>query len=551
MTAEGMSRKLTTILAADVVGYSQLMADDEEGTLSALKACRAITDDFIKKHGGRIFNTAGDAVLAEFNSAVEAVRCAISIQEDLRVRNSELPENQQMWMRIGINVGDVMIDNDDLFGDGVNIAARLEALADKGGICISGSAFNLVKNKLSIAFEDIGDQSVKNIPEPIPAFRLIPGEVSIESQSTEVKSSYVFPSFASKRLLLSLAVVMLVGLAGAGIFASDQLLSFFGITKQHPYDGQWRITVTSSSGCRNNKVPRWYTIDVANGKIDEPGLYPMVGTVFEDGRYTFTSYSPRGGVNGTFQGKLQGGSGNGTVQGGRPSCKQLIRLDRIAKIPSQEKRTTNKASTVKDGSESLFDGEWIITKLSPPNCPGSETLKIFITNNDTTGVVVLSGSANLHGGKLTFSSPAGGKFNISLEGDRGTGEMLSRKGRCPLALKKISLSNNNMNSETTAKALQPTNKSSTDNPNHAFDGQWRITKLSPKCKGNKEFTISIEKSIAKGQAVIPSSSKPIISGALSFTTMLGGDFAATLSENKGDGRIGRCPISLEKISANN
>ena len=131
-------------------------------------------DRLIERHEGRIFNTAGDSVLAEFGSAVEAVRCAITIQEELRVRNAQIDEKRRMDFRIGINVGDVLVDRNNLYGDGVNIAARLESIAAPGSICISGSVFALVKNKLSYGFEDIGLQSMKNIPEPVSAFRLAP-----------------------------------------------------------------------------------------------------------------------------------------------------------------------------------------------------------------------------------------------------------------------------------------------------------------------------------------------------------------------------------------
>jgi adenylate cyclase len=179
MEPEGVKRKLTTILAADVEGYSRLMSADEEYTLKTLKSYREIIDGLIGKHDGRIFGTSGDSVIAEFGSAVEAVRCAITIQEELRIRNAELVGERQMKFRIGINVGDVMVEDDNLFGDGVNVAARLEGEAEAGGICISGSTFDQVKNKLSIGFEDIGPQEVKNIAEPIPAFRVVPGPVSI------------------------------------------------------------------------------------------------------------------------------------------------------------------------------------------------------------------------------------------------------------------------------------------------------------------------------------------------------------------------------------
>ena len=165
-----MKRKIAAILAADVVGYSKLVAEDEEEALRRLASYRAVVDDFIAKANGRIFNTAGDAVLAEFSSAVEAVRCAIDVQESLRTRNMAYPPSRQMSFRIGITIGDVVERNGDLLGDGVNIAARLEGLAAPGGICISRTVFEQVANKLSVQFADIGAQEVKNIPNPVHAY---------------------------------------------------------------------------------------------------------------------------------------------------------------------------------------------------------------------------------------------------------------------------------------------------------------------------------------------------------------------------------------------
>jgi class 3 adenylate cyclase len=165
-----MKRKIAAIFAADIAGYSRLVAEDEEETLRRLAAYRAVTDDFIAKGGGRIFNTAGDAVLAEFPSAVEAVRCAIDIQESLRTRNMAYPPSRQMSFRIGITIGDVVERDGDLLGDGVNIAARLEGLAEVGGICISRAVHEQVANKLSVQFADIGAQEVKNIPTPVHAY---------------------------------------------------------------------------------------------------------------------------------------------------------------------------------------------------------------------------------------------------------------------------------------------------------------------------------------------------------------------------------------------
>src|SRR3954463_6401470 len=165
-----MKRKIAAIFAADIAGYSRLVAEDEEETLRRLQSYRAVTDDFIARYGGRVFHTAGDAVLAEFPSAVEAVRCAIDIQESLRTRNMAYPPSRQMSFRIGITIGDVVESDGDLLGDGVNIAARLEGLAEIGGICISRAVHEQVSNKLSARFIDIGARKVKNIPAPVHAY---------------------------------------------------------------------------------------------------------------------------------------------------------------------------------------------------------------------------------------------------------------------------------------------------------------------------------------------------------------------------------------------
>jgi class 3 adenylate cyclase len=167
-----IKRKLAAILSADVAGYSRLMGADEERTLRLLAAHRAIIDSIIALHDGRVVNTAGDSVLAEFTSPVEAVRAAGEIQDALRTRNESLPEAERMQFRIGLHLGDVMINGDDLLGDGVNVAARLQAVAEPGGICISSSIFDQVEGKLSLRFRDIGEQSLKNIARPVRAFML-------------------------------------------------------------------------------------------------------------------------------------------------------------------------------------------------------------------------------------------------------------------------------------------------------------------------------------------------------------------------------------------
>ena len=167
-----MERRLAAILAADVFGYSRLMGQDEEATLRTLSAYRKIIDSLIDSHRGRFVNAAGDSVLAEFSSVVEAVNCAVEIQTGLKAENTALPQESRMEFRIGVNLGDVMAEGAQIYGDGVNVAARLESLADPGGICLSGTVHDQVRDKLSLAFEDRGEQIVKNIARPIRVWRV-------------------------------------------------------------------------------------------------------------------------------------------------------------------------------------------------------------------------------------------------------------------------------------------------------------------------------------------------------------------------------------------
>ncbi|NIO03265.1 MAG: hypothetical protein GTN74_01255, partial [Proteobacteria bacterium] len=172
MTAEGIIRRLTAILSADVKGYSRLMGDDEVATVETLSTYRELMATFIEKHRGRVVDSPGDNLLAEFPSAVDAVECAVEIQRDLASKNAELPENRRMEFRIGINLGDVIVERDRIYGDGVNIAARIEGLAEGGGICISGTVYDQVENKLSLDYESLGEQTVKNISKPVRAYRI-------------------------------------------------------------------------------------------------------------------------------------------------------------------------------------------------------------------------------------------------------------------------------------------------------------------------------------------------------------------------------------------
>jgi adenylate cyclase len=188
MAEKGFKRKLTAILSADVKGYSRLMDNDEEATIRTLTAFREVMNKLIQQYSGRVVDTTGDNLLAEFASAVDAVNCAVEIQRELAERNAELSEERKMHFRIGINVGDVVEEEDRIYGDGVNIAARVEGLSEAGGICISGRVYDHVENKLHLEFEFLGEQEVKNIAKPVRVYRVRrKTEVDIPELSKELK----------------------------------------------------------------------------------------------------------------------------------------------------------------------------------------------------------------------------------------------------------------------------------------------------------------------------------------------------------------------------
>ena len=185
MSNERVDRRLAAVLAADVAGYSRLMGADEEGTLARLKAIRkAIVDPAIASHRGRIVKTTGDGMLVEFASAVDAVRCAVEVQRSMAEQNAAVPQDQRIEFRIGIHVGDIIFDDNDIFGDGVNIAARLEGIAEAGGVCMSDDAYRQIRGKVEIACDDLGPQTLKNIAEPMRAWRVqLGGQSAVKAQS--------------------------------------------------------------------------------------------------------------------------------------------------------------------------------------------------------------------------------------------------------------------------------------------------------------------------------------------------------------------------------
>ena len=214
MEQKGFHRKLTAILSADVAGYSRLMQDDEAATVKTLEAYKQIISDLVKQHRGRVVDSPGDNLLAEFASVVDAVQCAVATQKELQARNTELPENRKMQFRIGVNLGDVIEEESRIYGDGVNIAARLESLADPGGICVSKTAFDQIETKLPFGYEFLGEQTVKNIAKPVGAYRVV-----LEPRVTKKKGAGLKQGAGRRIAIIGLAAALVV-VAGVALWQS-------------------------------------------------------------------------------------------------------------------------------------------------------------------------------------------------------------------------------------------------------------------------------------------------------------------------------------------
>ena len=211
MVDKGFRRRLTAILSADAVEYSRLMSENEEATVSTITAYREVLTTLIQQHNGKVLDSPGDNLLAEFVSVVDAVQCAVAVQKEIKARNDELPENRKMQFRIGINLGDVIQEEERIYGDGVNIAARLEGLSEPGGICISKTAFDHIESKLPYGYEFLGDQTVKNIAKPVAAYRvLMEPRITVAGEKEKEK---IVPFWRRKTILagcIALVVVIIV-----------------------------------------------------------------------------------------------------------------------------------------------------------------------------------------------------------------------------------------------------------------------------------------------------------------------------------------------------
>jgi TolB-like protein/class 3 adenylate cyclase/cytoskeletal protein CcmA (bactofilin family) len=216
MSTERYKRRLTAIFSADVVGYSRLMGEDEAATVGTITNYREIMADLIEQHRGRIVDSPGDNVLAEFASVVDATQCAVAVQKEIQSRNNELPSARRMYFRIGINLGDVIEEGERIYGDGVNIAARLEALADPGGICISKTAFDHIESKLPLGYEYIGEQIVKNIAKPVSAYKVLMDPRIVTAVEIEKKRAM---SPQSKKTIVAVALSIIIVIMALGIWS--------------------------------------------------------------------------------------------------------------------------------------------------------------------------------------------------------------------------------------------------------------------------------------------------------------------------------------------
>lgn len=271
-----MKRKITAILAADVAEYTRLIAEDEEETLTRLEAYRKVFDDFVARAGGRIFNTAGDGVMCEFASAVEATRCAIDIQESLRTANMAHPAERQMHFRIGISIGDVVERAGDLLGDGVNIAARLQSLAEPGSICVSRHVHEAVMNKVSVPFRDLGNREVKNLPHPVHAFEIQMGSTRVPNAIPRRET----PARQKSPAAWIAAGVVAAAAGGTGLFFAGRGSAPpapTGPANVASVPSNATVPVVDSTGDKSQSSGNW-TVTVPNQKA-QPQETPANGSV--------------------------------------------------------------------------------------------------------------------------------------------------------------------------------------------------------------------------------------------------------------------------------
>ena len=289
MTPEKFKRKLTAILSADVKGYSRLMGEDEEWTLGTLNAYKEVMRSLVQQHRGRVVSTPGDNVLAEFASVVDAVQCGVEIQQVLRAKNAMLPENRRVEFRIGINLGDVIEEGDSIYGDGVNIAARLEGLAEAGGICISESAYQQIENKLPLRYDYLGEHEVKNITRPVRVYRArIEPEAAPSKLGVEKKP---FKKRLSKAPLAIITVVVIAGLVALYQFALRPSPSEMEVASKgkmaFPLPDKPSIAVLPFVNMSGDKEQEYFSDGLTEEIINALSRLPQVFVIARNSSFTY------------------------------------------------------------------------------------------------------------------------------------------------------------------------------------------------------------------------------------------------------------------------
>ncbi len=286
-----MERKLSAILATDVVGYSRLMGEDEAGTLTDLKSHRAdLIDPKATQYNGRTIKLMGDGALMEFESVVDAVAFAVEVQCAMRDRNKDVSDERQILYRIGINIGDVIVDGDDIYGDGVNVATRLEGLSEAGGICVARNVHNQVRDKLDLNFQDLGEVSVKNIARPVPAFQVVMDEKATALGTPIVQGAA--PRIRSTRTFVAAAIALILLVVGAGLWMRSNSLDFtpaVAANMAFPLPEKPSIAVLPFESLSDDKKLGYFTSGLTEGLTAAlakvPGFWDSAG-VYGAGEFT-------------------------------------------------------------------------------------------------------------------------------------------------------------------------------------------------------------------------------------------------------------------------
>ena len=292
MTTQSFKRKLTAILSADVKGYSRLMGEDEDATVHTLKAYRELIGNLIHQYHGRVVDSPGDNILSEFASVVDALRSAVAIQEELKAKNTELSENRRMEFRIGINLGDVIEDEGRIYGDGVNIAARIEGLSKSGGICISRTAYDHVKNKLSLGYEYIGEHAVKNIADPVKVYRVLmepeaAGKLIGEKRTRPIRRQWAI--VASVILVLGVAAVVIWNFYLGSAFSPEESTSVkktSGSVTEKP-----SIVVLPFKNLSGNPEQEYFSDGITNDIITDLSKFSELSVIASNTVFTYKDKS--------------------------------------------------------------------------------------------------------------------------------------------------------------------------------------------------------------------------------------------------------------------